>query len=72
MPRGIRRTAKSIDEQISEIQMKIQTCQSKITKLNAEQKSLLASKEKAEMDELYQFVKRSGKTPTELLSQLTH
>lgn len=72
MPRGTRRTAKSIDEQIAEIQMKIQTYQAKIAKLNAEQKSLTASKEKAEMDELYQFVKKSGKTPTELLSQLTH
>ncbi len=71
MPRGIKRTPKSIDDQIAEIQQKIQNYQTKITELNAQQKSLLASKEKAEMDELYQFVKKTGKTPSELLSIFT-
>ena len=72
MPRGVRRTPKSIDDQIAEIQQKIQNHQTKITELNAQQKALLTSKEKAEMDELYRFVKKSGRTPTELLSQLNH
>lgn len=68
MPRGVRRTPKSIDDQIAEIQLKIQNHQTKITELNAQQKALLSSEEKAEMDELYQFVKKTGKSPSEVLS----
>lgn len=72
MPRGIKRTPKSINDQIDEIQQKIQNYESKIMVLNKQKKTLLASKEKAEIDELYQFIKKSGKTPSELLSVLTH
>jgi hypothetical protein len=71
MPRGIRKTPQTISEQIDEIQLKIQTFQAKIAQLNAKKKVLLESKEKAEMDELYHAVKESGKSPTELISQLS-
>lgn len=72
MPRGIKRTPQSINDQIDEIQQKIVTYESKIMTLNKQKKTLLASKEKNEIDELYQFIKKTGKTPSEILSELTH
>ena len=71
MPRGVKKSPISIDEQIAEVQTKIDSYQSKISNLNAKKKMLLASKEKAEVDALYQFVKQSGKTPAELLAELS-
>ena len=61
---------KSIDDQMKELDMKIVSYQSKIAALNSKKKALLSSKEKAEMDALYQAVKDSGKSPSELISQL--
>ena len=68
MPRA---TLKSYDDQIKEIDNKIVQLQERINQLNNRKKALLASKEKEEMEALYQFVKASGKTPAELLAALT-
>ncbi len=54
---------RTIDDQIAEIESKMQVYQAKVSKLNAKKKSLISSKEKAEMDALYQLVRESGKTP---------
>jgi hypothetical protein len=71
MPRGIKNSVKPIPEQIAEIDSKIQSHQAKIAKLNAKKKKLITSKEKIEMDTLYQLVKQSGQTPAELFSKLS-
>lgn len=68
MPRA---SFKSYDEQIKEIDNKIAQLQDRISQLNNRKKALLASKEKEEMEALYQLVKASGKTPAELLAALT-
>lgn len=70
MPRGVRKSPQSIADQVSEIDVKIKSHQSKIKNLSEKKKSLLSSKEKVEMDTLYQYVKESGKTPAELIAQL--
>jgi septal ring factor EnvC (AmiA/AmiB activator) len=72
MPRGVRNPVKTINDQIAEIEEKIVSHQAKISDLSAKKKALLASKEKAEMDALYKMVKQSGKTPSELISQISH
>lgn len=72
MPRGVKRTPSSIDEQVAEIQVKIQRYQTKIAELTTKKKALLASKEKVEMDTLYQLIKTAGKSPSELISELAN
>jgi chromosome segregation ATPase len=71
MPRGVRNPIKTINNRIAEIEEKIVNYQTKINTLNAKKKELLASLEKAELDALYKAVKQSGKTPAELLSQIS-
>ncbi|MBE6906453.1 hypothetical protein [Marasmitruncus massiliensis] len=71
MPRGVKRTPESIDSQVAEIQSKIELYQSRITELNTKKKSLLASKEKAEKEALYQLVKQSGQSPSDIIKQLS-
>lgn len=71
MPRGVKKTPQSIDVQLEEIRTKIEAYQSKINSLNAKRKALLESKEKAEMDALYRLVKESGKTPEQLIQELS-
>jgi len=72
MPRGVRNPIKTINDQIAEIEEKIVYYQKRINNLSAKKKELLASREKAEMDALYKAVKQSGKTPSELLSQISN
>ncbi len=72
MPRGVRNPIKTINDQIAEIEEKIVYYQKRISNLSAKKKELLASREKAEMDALYKAVKQSGKTPSELLSQISN
>lgn len=72
MPRGVRNPVKSITDQISEIDQKIVNYQQKISNLSAKKKALQSSKEKAEMDALYKIVKQSGKSPAELISQMSN
>ncbi len=71
MPRGVKRTPESIEKQIEEIKTKIKTNQARIAKLNAKKKALIASKEKAEKDALYQLVKDSGKSASEIIKKLS-
>jgi len=71
MPRGVKNPLRTVDDQIAELDEKISAHQAKISSLNAKKKALLASKEKAEMDALYHLLKETGKTPSELLSQLS-
>lgn len=69
MPRG-RKALKPIEEQIAEIDAKIDLYQSRLSAAKARRKSLMGIKEKADMDALYQAVKESGKSPTELIQSL--
>ena len=70
MPRGVRNSVKTINEQIAEVEAKIANYRQKISKLNSKKKELIASREKAEMDALYKAVRESGKTPSELISEI--
>lgn len=60
MPRG---TRKSIDEQISEIDLKIQELQEK-------KKQLLEAKEQEDIRQLLDAAKESGLTPADLVKKL--
>ncbi|NLM61312.1 MAG: hypothetical protein GX193_04450 [Clostridiales bacterium] len=71
MPRGVRNSVKTINDKIAEIEAKISTYQKRISKLSAQKKELLASKEKAEMDALYKAIKQSGKSPLEIISEIS-
>jgi len=71
MPRGVRNSVKTINDKIAEIEAKISTYQKRISKLSAQKKELLASKEKAEMDALYKAIKQSGKSPLEIISEVS-
>lgn len=70
MPRGVRNSVKTINEQIAEVEAKIANYRKKISHLNSKKKQLLASREKAEMDALYKAVRESGKSPSELISEI--
>jgi len=61
MPRG---TRKSIDEQISDIDLKIQELQEK-------KKQLLEAKEQEDIRQLLEAAKESGFTPADLVKKLT-
>lgn len=71
MPRGVKRTPELIEEQIKEIQTKIKVYQARISKLNAKKKALQQTKEKAEKDTLYQLVKNSGQSASDLIKKLS-
>lgn len=70
MPRGVKRSPESVEQQLEKIKEKIKTYQSRIAGLNAKKKALTVSKEKAEINSLYQFVKDSGKSPSQLIEEL--
>lgn len=61
MPRG---TRKSIDDQISDIDLKIQELQEK-------KKQLLDAKEQEDIRQLLEAAKESGLTPADLVKKLT-
>lgn len=71
MPRGIRKSPAAIEEELSEIETKLRSLEEKVNSLNARKKTLLASREKAEMDMLYRLIKESGMTPAEMISHLS-
>lgn len=71
MPRGIKNPIKTIENEIAEIDERIAAYQVKISSLAMKRNELMESKEKAELDALYQFIKQSGKTPKEFMSQLS-
>jgi len=61
MPRGVRRTA---DEQIAFIDRQIQ-------ELTEKRKLIIESKEQDAIDELLRAAKAAGKSPTELVNELS-
>lgn len=71
MPRGIRNPVNTINEKIAEIDAKISNYQKRISKLSTQKKELLASKEKAELDALYKAIKQSGKTPLQVITEIS-
>ena len=71
MPRGVKKSADTIEEQITQIEEKINAHKAKISSLSAKKKALQNSREKAEINSLYQIIKKSGKAPSEFISELT-
>jgi hypothetical protein len=71
MPRGRKAVnAKTIEEQISDIDTQIENYKQKISDAKEKKKMLLDRREKNEMAALYEAVKTSGKTPDEFLNAL--
>lgn len=68
MARGIRR---SIDDEISKVDIQIQKCSQELSDLQEQRKQLLKQKEQAELETLYNFVKKSGKSISEFISELS-
>lgn len=67
MPRGVRSLNKTVENQITEIDLKIGKLQTRLATLKAKRKDLLETKEKADFDALYKAVKESGMAPGEIL-----
>lgn len=68
MARGIRR---SIDDEISKVDAQIEKCNQELTDLQGQRKLLLKQKEQADLEMLYSFVKKSGKSVSEFISELS-
>lgn len=67
MARGIR---KSINDEIAKVDAQIEKCNQELIGLQEQRKQLLKQKEQAELDLLYSFVKKSGKSISEFMSEL--
>jgi len=63
-------TAKTIEEQIIDIDSEIEDYKQKIADAREKRKVLMERKEKEELAVLYEAVKASGKTPEEFLKAL--
>ncbi len=72
MPRGRKPEPHSTEEQIAKIDSEIDDYKQKISHAREKRKSLFMKQEKAEMSELYQAVKTSGKTAGEFLNSLNN
>lgn len=71
MPRGRKPlNAKTIEEQIAEVDASIETYKQKIAEAKELKKKLQDRKEKEELTALYQAVKSSGKTAAEFLENI--
>jgi len=68
MARGIRR---SIDDEISKVDIQIEKCNQELLNLQEQRKQLLKQKEQADLETLYSFVKKSGKSISEFISELS-
>ena len=68
MARGVRR---SIDDEIAKVDVQIEKCSQELTNLQEQRKQLVKQKEQADLDLIYSFVKKSGKSVSEFLSELT-
>ncbi|MDD4624691.1 MAG: hypothetical protein PHX40_04915 [Bacilli bacterium] len=67
MTRGVRR---SIDDEIAKVDAQIEKCSQELTGLQEQRKQLLKQKEQAELETLYSFAKKSGKSVSEFISEL--
>lgn len=67
MARGIK---KSINDEISKVDAQIERCNQELIGLQEQRKQLLKQKEQSELEMLYSFVKKSGKSVSEFLSEL--
>ncbi len=71
MPRRSKKEIRmSYEEQIQEIENKIEEHKEAISRLKKELKEKRAAKEQADLEKLAAFVKESGKRPEEVLSIL--
>ena len=70
MPRGVRKQI-NYDDELMKIDAQMTKWKNTISELEDQKKSLIQQKEQTEMSELYQFIKQSGKTPNEILAELT-
>ena len=67
MARGVRR---SIDDEIDKVDIQIEKCNQELLNLQEQRKQLLKQKEQADLETLYSFVKKSGKSVSEFISEL--
>lgn len=71
MPRGRRSiSAKTLEEQLLELDAAIEEYKNKIIAAKEKKKELLGRKEKEDLASLLNVVKASGKTPSELLEMI--
>jgi recombinational DNA repair ATPase RecF len=68
MARGYRR---SIDDEISKVDIQIEKCSQELINLQEQRKQLLKQKEQADLETLYNFIKKSGKSISEFISELS-
>lgn len=69
MARGIKR---SIDDEIAKVDAQIKKCSQELTDLQNQRKQLVKQKEQADLDLIYSYIKKSGKSISEFLSELIH
>ncbi|MCI9576923.1 MAG: hypothetical protein HFJ84_09835 [Clostridiales bacterium] len=62
-----RKTPKSLEDQIIDIDIEIERLKDEITALRAKRKKLMAEKDQEDMKKIMDMVKESGKTPAEFL-----
>jgi hypothetical protein len=67
MARGVRR---SINDEIAKVDIQIDKCNQELLNLQEQRKQLLKQKEQADLELLYSYVKKSGKSVSEFLSEL--
>ena len=63
-------TPEEIDEKVAEIDARIQKCQNLIAELKKRKKELADEKDTAEYQRLMEEIRRTGKTPEEVMNLL--
>lgn len=71
MPRGRKKMPETIQEQIDDLESKIENAKNTLKDLQSRKKALEEKKEQEELAQIRAFIENSGKTVKEFLSELT-
>ena len=66
-----RKSPKSLEDQILDVEIEIESRKEEITKLKAKRKKLMQAKDQEDMKKIINLVKESGKTPAEFLVSIS-
>ncbi len=66
-----RKGARTLEDQIIDVDIEIEMLKEEISKLKAKRKKLMAQKDQEDMQKIMDLVKESGKTPAEFLVALS-